>query len=291
MTEQALSAAFDASRQRLHAIAFRMLGSRVDADDAVQDTWLRLSAADHARIDNLGGWLTTVVARVCLDRLKSRPFRSEEPVGAETHDTPATTPAVDGDPADELVMAESIGAAMLVVLDSLRPAERVAFVLHDVFAVSFDEIAVIVGRSPAAARQLASRARRRVQRMNNPAPVDLVLQREVVDAFLRATRSGDFQALVQILDPTVVLRPDAAAEEMGAFRATEGAAHVASILAGGAQTAQRAIVNGLAGLVWVPSGHIRGVIQFTIRDGRITALDVTSDPGRIGAFEIALLDT
>jgi RNA polymerase sigma factor (sigma-70 family) len=292
VTDQALSAAFDASRQRLHAIAFRMLGSRVEADDAVQDTWLRLSSADHERIDNLGGWLTTVVARVCLDRLKSRPFRSEEPVGAGTHDTPATTaPAVDGDPADELVMAESIGAAMLVVLDSLGPAERVAFVLHDVFAVSFDEIAVIVGRSPAAARQLASRARRRVQGMSTPTQVDLVLQREVVDAFLRATRSGDFQALVQILDPTVVLRPDAAAEEMGAFRATEGAAQVASILAGGAQAAKRAIVNGLAGLVWAPRGHIRGVIQFTIRDGRITALDVTSDPGRIDVFDIALLDT
>jgi DNA-directed RNA polymerase specialized sigma24 family protein len=257
VTDQALSAAFDASRQRLHAIAFRMLGSRVEADDAVQDTWLRLSSADHERIDNLGGWLTTVVARVCLDRLKSRPFRSEEPVGAGTHDTPATTaPAVDGDPADELVMAESI-----------------------------------VGRSPAAARQLASRARRRVQSMSTPTQVDLVLQREVVDAFLRATRSGDFQALVQILDPTVVLRPDAAAEKMGAFRATEGASQVASILAGGAQAAQRAIVNGLAGLVWAPGGHIRGVIQFTIRDGRITALDVTSDPGRIDAFDIALLDT
>jgi hypothetical protein len=160
-----------------------------------------------------------------------------------------------------------------------------------VFAVSFDEIAVIVGRSPAAARQLASRARRRVQRMSTPTQVDLVLQREVVDAFLRATRSGDFQALVQILDPTVVLRPDAAAEEMGAFRATEGAAQVASILAGGAQAAQRAIVNGLAGLVWAPGGHIRGVIQFTIRDGRIAAIDVTSDPERIDAFDIALLDT
>jgi RNA polymerase sigma-70 factor (ECF subfamily) len=289
MTDQSLGAAFDASRQRLHAIAFRILGSRVEADDAVQDTWLRLSSTDPERIDNLVGWLTTVVARVCLDRLKSRQSRAEELVGGGTRDFPGPA-AIEGDPTDEAIMAESIGAALLVVLDSLGPAERVAFVLHDVFAVGFDEIAKIVGRSPAAARQLASRARRRIQGTNGTPQVDLVLQREIVDAFLRATRSGDFDALMRILDPSVVLRPDAAAEEMGSLTRTEGAAQVASALAGGAQAARRAVVNGLAGLVWAPRGRVRGVIQFSVVDGLVTAIDVTSDVERISGFDIAVLD-
>lgn len=292
MSDQSLDAAFHASRSRLHAIAFRMLGSRAEADDAVQDTWLRLSSTDPERIDNLGGWLTTVMARVCLDRLKSRPFRSEVPAGHEMTglDHPGSA-AGDGDPADEVIMAESIGAALLVVLDSLGPAERVAFVLHDVFAVGFDEVAEIVGRSPAATRQLASRARRRVQGMSSPPPVDLVHQREVVDAFLRAARSGDFEALVHVLDPTVVLRPDAAAVAMGSYRTTEGAEQVASALAGGAQTARRAVINGLAGLVWAPRGDVRGVVQFTVVDGRITAIDVTADLERIDSFDIAVLES
>lgn len=290
MPDALLAAAFEQSRQRLHAIAFRMLGSRTEADDAVQDAWLRLSSTDPERIDNLGGLLTTVVSRVCLDRLKSRRTRREDMIGDGMPATSDRHPTA-GDPAEEAVMAESIGAALLVVLDALGPAERVAFVLHDVFGVRFDEIGEIVGRSPDAARQLASRARRRVQGTAGPAQVDFVLQREVVDAFLGAARSGDFDSLVQILDPSVMLRPDAAAERMGAFRTTHGAAQVASRLAGGAQAAQRAIVNGLAGLVWAPGGGVRGVIQFTVIDGLITAIDVTGDADSIRGFDIAVLDT
>jgi RNA polymerase sigma-70 factor (ECF subfamily) len=290
MVDQSLGTAFQASRQRLHAIAFRMLGSQVEADDAVQDTWLRLSSTDPERIDNLNGWLTTVVGRVCLDRLRSRRTRREDLVGDEMRDLPGPARA-QRDPADEAVIAESIGAALLVVLDSLGPAERVAFVLHDIFAVGFDEVAEIVGRSPAAARQLASRARRRVQGTSGPTQLDLVRQREVVDAFLRAARTGDFDALVQVLDPTVVLHADAAAEEMGSFPTTEGAVQVASMLAGGARTARRATVNGLAGLVWAPGGRVRSVIQFTVVEGLITAIDVTADAERINGFDIAVLDT
>jgi RNA polymerase sigma-70 factor, ECF subfamily len=290
MVDQSLGTAFQASRQRLHAIAFRMLGSQVEADDAVQDTWLRLSSTDPERIDNLNGWLTTVVGRVCLDRLRSRRTRREDMVGDEMRDLPGPARA-QRDPADEAVIAESIGAALLVVLDSLGPAERVAFVLHDIFAVGFDEVAEIVGRSPAAARQLASRARRRVQGTSGPTQLDLVRQREVVDAFLRAARTGDFDALVKVLDPTVVLHADAAAEEMGSFPTTEGAVQVASMLAGGAQTARRATVNGLAGLVWAPGGRVRSVIQFTVVEGLITAIDVTADAERINGFDIAVLDT
>ena len=290
MVDQSLATAFQASRQRLHAIAFRMLGSQVEADDAVQDTWLRLSSTDPERIDNLNGWLTTVVGRVCLDRLRSRRTRQEDLVGDEMRDLPGPARA-HRDPADEAVIAESIGAALLVVLDSLGPAERVAFVLHDIFAVGFDEVAEIVGRSPAAARQLASRARRRVQGTSGPTQLDVVRQREVVDAFLRAARTGDFDALVKVLDPTVVLHVDAAAEEMGSFPTTEGAVQVASMLAGGAQTARRATVNGLAGLVWAPGGRVRSVIQFTVVEGLITAIDVTADAERINGFDIAVLDT
>ena len=290
MPDAVLAAAFEQSRQRLHAIAFRMLGSRTEADDAVQDAWLRLSSTDPERIDNFGGLLTTVVSRVCLDRLKSRRTRREDMIGDGMSATSDRHPTA-GDPAEEAVMAESIGAALLIVLDALGPAERVAFVLHDVFGVRFDEIGEIVGRSPDAARQLASRARRRVQGTAGPAQVDFVLQREVVDAFLRAARSGDFDSLVQILDPSVMLRPDAAAERLGAFRTTRGAAQVASRLAGGAQAVQRAIVNGLAGLVWAPGGRVRGVIQFTVIDGLITAIDVTGDADSIRGFDIAVLDT
>ena len=290
MVDQSLGTAFQASRERLHAIAFRMLGSHVEADDAVQDTWLRLSSTDPERIDNLNGWLTTVVGRVCLDRLRSRRTRQEDLLGDEMRDLPGRARA-QRDPADEAVIAESIGAALLVVLDSLGPAERVAFVLHDIFAVGFDEVAEIVGRSPAAARQLASRARRRVQGTSGPTQLDVIRQREVVDAFLRAARTGDFDALVNVLDPTVVLHADAAAEEMGSFPTTEGAVQVASTLAGGARTARRATVNGLAGLVWAPGGRVRSVIQFTVVEGLITTIDVTADAERINGFDIAVLDT
>lgn len=276
---------FEANRPRLRGLAYRMLGSRAEADDAVQDAWLRLAGADADDVDNLGGWLTTVVARLCLDRLRSRTSRREDAAGI----TPAELPADDADPAGQAVMADSIGAALLIVLDSLQPAERVAFVLHDVFAVPFDEIAVIVDKSPDATRQLASRARRRVQGTSGTVDVDPMRQREVVHAFLRAAQSGDFEGLLQVLDPGVVLRPDAAALQMGSMKETVGAREVAGALSGGAKVAKLAVIDGLAGLVWAPGGELRGVIQFTVVDGRISALDVTSDPDRIAALDVVVL--
>jgi RNA polymerase sigma-70 factor (ECF subfamily) len=264
-----------------------MLGSRSEAEDAVQEAWLRLDRSDPEQIDNLGGWLTTVVARLCLDRLRARRSRPETPIAEhEAHDV-ADVAGVD--PAQQALMAESVGAALLVVLDSLGPAERVAFVLHDVFAVPFDEIAEIVGRSPDATRQLASRARRRVQGTTT-ADVDPLRQRTLVDAFLRAARGGDFEGLLQLLDPDVVLQPDEAAVRMGSLRETRGAEAVAGALSGGAQTAALAIVDGLAGLVWAPAGRTRGVIEFTVAGDRIVAIHVTGDAERIGELDIVVLD-
>jgi RNA polymerase sigma factor (sigma-70 family) len=284
MTDDWVLEQFEASRPRLHAVAHRMLGSHADADDAVQETWLRLSGTDADRVDNLGGWLTTVIARICLDRLRSRQSRREHAVDVP----PDRVDDVD-DPADDVVMAESLGAALMVVLDSLAPAERVAFVLHDVFAVPFDDIGEIVGRSPEAARQLASRARRRVQGSPPTAGLDLERQREVVDSFLRAARGGDFETLVRILDPQVVMRPDAAAMRMGSLRETRGAEQVAAMLSGGAKAAQLAIVDGLAGLVWAPAGRMRGVIQFVV-DERIVAIEVIGDADRLAQLDIVTLD-
>ena len=286
MDQTWLTGEFEASRPRLRALAYRMLGSRAEADDAVQEAWLRLDNAGGTGIDNLGGWLTTVTARVCLDRLRSRRSRPEEAVGVR----PADQVADDHDPAQQAVMAESVGAALMVVLDSLAPAERVAFVLHDVFAVPFDEVGEVVGRTPEAARQLASRARRRVQGTEPTAAVDLVRQRDVVDAFLRAARGGDFEELVRLLDPDVVLQPDAAAMRMGSFRETHGATEVATLLSGGARAATLAIVGGAAGLVWAPRGETKGVIEFTVVDGRIVAMRVIGDAERIRDLDIVTLD-
>jgi RNA polymerase sigma-70 factor (ECF subfamily) len=283
-----LTAQFEASRPRLQSVAYRMLGSRAEAEDAVQEAWLRLAGTDAARIDNLGGWLTTVVARLCLDTLRSRQARREDAVTDPGSDRAMV--ATDHDPAGEAVMADSVGAALLVVLDSLAPAERVAFVLHDVFGVSFAEIGGILDRTPEAARQLASRARRRVQGTAPTADVDLVRQRRVVDAFLRAARGGDFEGLLHLLDPGVVLRPDAAALRMGALRETRGAAQVASVLSGGARGAALALIDGRTGLVWAPGGRTRGVIEFTVTDGRIVAIDVTGDTERIERLDIVLVD-
>lgn len=287
--EDRLTAEFEASRPRLRAVAYRMLGSQTEAEDAVQETWLRLSRADPSRIENLGGFLTTVVGRVCLDRLRSRRARPEEPLDAR-FPLELTHVANDDDPEAEALLAESVGNALLVVLDLLTPGERVAFVLHDVFAVPFDEISEILGRSPDAARQLASRARRRLQGTPRTTGLDLVRQRDVVDAFLRAARGGDFDALMQLLDPDVVLVPDAAAVSMGSLRETRGAEAVANALSGGARGAQLAIVDGFAGFVWAPGGHTRGVVEFAISDGRIVAIHVTGDAERIGALDIVTLD-
>ena len=281
---------FDADRPRLHAVAYRMLGSHAEAEDAVQETWIRLSRSDPDAIDNLGGFLTTVVGRVCLDRLRARRARPEDPTD-DALLAAVSDPADTDDPAGEVVLAESVGAALLVVLEHLSPAERVAFVLHDVFAVPFDDVAGILGRTPDATRQLASRARRRIRGTEPTSGLDLVRQRAVVDAFLRAARGGDFAALMEVLDPAVALAPDAAALQMGALRATRGAQDVATALSGGAQGARLAIINGLAGFVWAPAGDIRGVVEFTVVEGRIVRIDVTGDPDRIRGFDIAILDT
>jgi RNA polymerase sigma-70 factor (ECF subfamily) len=284
LTEQ-----FEASSPRLHALAYRMLGSHAEAEDAVQETWLRLRSTDPAVIENMGGLLTTVVGRVCLDRLRTRRSRPEDPV-ADVPPADAADARTGGDPLDETVLAESVGTALMVVLDRLGPAERVAFVLHDVFAVPFDDIAEILGRSPDAARQLASRARRHLQGTAPTAGIDLVRQRAVVDAFLRAARSGDFDALMQLLHPDVVLLPDAAAVSMGSLREMHGAESVATALSGGARGATLAIVDGVAAFVWAPGGSIRGVVQFTIDGDQIVSIDVTGDPARLDELDIVVID-
>ena len=280
---------FEASRPRLRAVAYRMLGSHAEADDAVQEAWIRLARDDRSDVENLGGWLTTVVSRVCLDRLRSRKSRREDPAGAQPPE-PDRWAYRDDDPEHHALTADSVGAALLVVLDLLAPAERVAFVLHDVFAVPFDEIADIVGRSPEATRQLASRARRRVQGTAGAPEVDLIRQREVVDAFLTAARGGDFEGLLSLLDPNVVLRPDAAALRMGALGETEGAAEVAAALSGGARVARVALIDGLAGLAWAPGGRTRSAIAFTIVDGKILEINVTGDPERLEQLDIVLVN-
>jgi RNA polymerase sigma-70 factor (ECF subfamily) len=280
---------FEASRPRLHALAYRMLGSHAEADDAVQETWLRLRRNDPADIENVGGLLTTVVGRVCLDRLRARRARPEDPVDdLAAGATSAVDPAAD--PVDEALLAESVGTALMLVLDRLGPAERVAFVLHDVFAVPFDDVAGILGRTPDASRQLASRARRRLQGSTPDGRLDVMRQRDVVDAFLRAARGGDFDALLQLLDPDVVMVPDAAAISMGSLRETRGAEAVAHALSGGARAAQRALVDGVAAWLWAPGGQIRGVVQFTVRGDRIVSIAVTGDADRIRELEIVPLD-
>src|SRR2546425_4072347 len=246
---------FEAHRSHLRSVAYRMLGSAGEADDAVQEAWIRLSRSGAADVENLGGWLTTVVSRVCLDMLRSRTARREEPLDPPVHEATPGPGLPDGiDPEQEALLADSVGPALLVVLETLAPAERLAFVLHDMFAVPFDEIATIVGRSPAAARQLASRARRRVQGATAP-DVDRARQRAVVDAFLAASRGGDFAALLAVLDPDVVLRADPTAGRMGATAEGRGAKAVAQAFKGRAQAAQPALVNGAAGLVWVAGGE------------------------------------
>jgi RNA polymerase sigma factor (sigma-70 family) len=283
---------FEAHRDHLKAVAYRMLGSLSEADDAVQEAWLRLSRSDTSGVENLGGWLTTVVGRVCLDMLRSRTSRREDSLEAHLPD-PIVSPADGIDPEHEALLAEGVGLALLVVLESLGPAERVAFVLHDMFAVPFEEIGPIVGRSPAAARQLASRGRRRVQ---GAAPVpdpDLARQRRVVDAFLAAARGGDFDALVAVLDPDVVLRADRGAVPARSLTEIHGAAAVA----GSALSFQRsgysvqpALVNGAAGVVSTAHGQPVSVMSFTITSGKIVAIDILADPERLRHLDLTVLD-
>ena len=280
-----LAKRFESHRAYLHSVAYRMLGSTGEVDDAVQETWLRLGRSDTSGVENLGGWLTTVVARVCLDMLRSRKSRREETLGPHLPE-----PAADGGHERDAEMADSVGAALLVVLETLAPAERLAFVLHDMFAVPFEEIAPIVGRSPTAARQLASRARRRVQGAPTVADADLTRQRKIVDAFLAASRGGDFEGLLAVLDPDVVFRADHAAQRLGSLAEIRGAAAVAETFKGRAQAAKPALVDGAMALAVVMDGKLRIVLRLTITEDRIAAVEAVADAERIGKFELRMLD-
>jgi RNA polymerase sigma factor (sigma-70 family) len=282
MAEQdMLAERFEAHRARLRAVAYQTLGSAGEADDAVQEAWLRLSRSDPGSIENLGGWLTTVVARVCLNMLQSR---RDEPVGIYLPET-AVSDADGTTPEQEALLADSIGPALLVILHTLAPAERLAFVLHDMFAVPFDDIAAVVGRSPAAARQLASRARRRVQGAAPLPSTDLTRQRAVAGAFLTAARNGDFDALLEALDPDVVVRYNGA-------EAVRGAAAVAGRAFPFTRTAQvilPALINGAAGVVTAADGRPITLVGFTITGAKIVSIDLIDDPGRIAEADLAIL--
>ena len=292
MTEETwVTEQFEQHRTRLRAVAYRMLGSLSEADDAVQEAWLRLNRSDADEIENLGGWLTTVVARVSLNMLRSRGTRREDPLEPFVPD-PIISSTDGVDPEQEALLADSVGLALLVVLEMLEPAERLAFVLHDMFAVPFDEIAPIVNRTPAAARQLASRARRRVQGAPEP-DTDLAGQREVVDAFFAASRDGDFDRLVAVLDPDVVLRADGGPGRPKVTRTVRGAQEVAS----GAFTYRRlapyvkpALINGAAGAVVMPGGRLTAVMAFTVRNGKVVEIDALSDPKRLAELDLTVLD-
>ncbi|MHB8463565.1 MAG: sigma-70 family RNA polymerase sigma factor, partial [Acidimicrobiales bacterium] len=267
---------FEAHRAHLRAVAYRMLGSQSEADDAVQEAWLRLSRSDTTAIENLAGWLTTVVARVSLDMLRSRSSRREEPAGVEVADH-LESPQAGGDPEHEALLADAVGSALLVVLDSLTPAERLAFVLHDMFAVPFDDIGAIVGRSSNAAKQLASRARHKVHG-SGPAPdADPRRQREVVDAFLAASRNGEFDALVALLDPDVSLHADAAAVRMGSPEQVLGARAVAGVFSGRALAAHPALIDGAVGIAWAVGGRPKVAWDVTVTGGKIVHIDMLAD--------------
>ncbi|MFD9307391.1 sigma-70 family RNA polymerase sigma factor [Streptomyces sp. NPDC060048] len=290
MGEQDLLAVrFEEHRSHLRAVAYRMLGSIGEAEDAVQECWLRLSRSDVSGVENLGGWLTTVVARLCLNGLRARETRREDSLETRMPD-PVLSREGAVDPEDEVLLADSVGLALLVVMESLAPAERLAFVLHDMFAVPFDEIAVMLDKTPATTRQLASRARRRVQgRAPVPDP-DLSRQREAVSAFFSATRDGDFDALVALLHPDVVLRSDGGVARARHTVVLTGAETVASQASGYRSLApfvRPALVNGAAGVVCVVEGRLISVMAFTVTDGRIAAIDVIADPERLGAFDLS----
>ncbi len=299
--EDPTAALFEQKRTHLRAVAYRMLGRAAEADDAVQEAWLRISRAGTAGVDNLGGFMTTVVARVCLDMLRTRKSRGEEHVDSDGAEPHAVTGAADSPEHDTLV-ADSVGLALIVVLETLAPAERLAFVLHDMFDLPFEEIAGVIGCAPPAARQLASRARRRVQgRAADPdADADLARQREVVDAFLVASRSGDLTALMAALDPEIVLRADhvalaasAAMQNRGAPRLAvevRGAAAVAASFVGRAQAARPTLIDGSLGLAWAPGGKPRVVFAMTIANGKITAIDVIAQPLRLSELALTLID-
>lgn len=281
---------FEANRAHLRSVAYRMLGSISEAEDAVQESWLRLSRSDTSAVENLGGWLTTVVARVCLDMLRSRKARREEPDDAHLPD-PIIGRDDEGDPEHQVILANSVGLALLVVLETLDPAERLAFVLHDVFAMPFEEIAPIVGRNAAAARQLASRARRRVQSSATSPETTFAEQRRLVDAFYAAARDGDFDALLAVLDPDVIVRADTGLGR--ATRAVRGAQTVARQAMGYAKYAQfgrRAMVNGAPGMIAMSEGRVYSVGGFTVRSGKIVEIDILADPERLRTLDLSALE-
>src|SRR5215216_49805 len=287
-----LAEQFEENRTHLRAVAYRILGSISEADDAVQEAWLRLSRSCTSGVENLGGWLTTVVARICLDMLRSRSSKREEPLGVRVPE-PIVSREGGIDPEHEALLADSVGLALLVVLETLSPTERLAFVLHDMFGVPFEEIASIVGRSPGAARQLASRARRRVRGAAISADAGLACQREAVDAFLAASREGDFEALLAVLDPDVVLRIDGGAVRAGLSREVRGVRAVAEQTLTFSRLSpfvRPELVNGAAGVVVAPRGRPFAVMGFTVRRGKIVEIDVLADPARLRQLDLAVLD-
>src|SRR5262245_31136946 len=290
-TPERLAEEFERHRAHLRAVAYRMLGSATEAEDAVQESWIRLGRTDVSDVENLRAWLTTVVARVCLDILRTRTSRREEPLDVHVPD-PVITRA-DGDPESDAMLADSVGLALLVVLETLEPAERLAFVLHDVFGMTFDEIAPIVDRSPVAARQLASRARRQVQGQAPTSDADLRTQRRVVDAFLAAVRDGDFEALVAVLDPEIVLRADGGAVK-GMSRLVRGVQAVVAQAATFSKIAlsnQVVLVNGNIGVVTrLPDGRLFSVIGFTIAGGKVVEMDILADPDRLSRLDLSAIE-
>ena len=288
-----LTERFEENRPRLRGVAYRMLGSLSEAEDAVQEAWLRLNRIETATVENLGGWLTTVVSRVCLDMLRSRKSRREGPIGAQVTE-PSVVRGEGADPEGEAVLADSVGVALLVVLETLTPAERLAFVLHDLFAMPFEEIGPIVGRSPEAARQLARRARRRVRGAPAAPDVHRERQREVVEAFLRAARSGDLEGLLAVLDPDAVVRIDAAAAVSGTAREVRGAATWAKQFVAFSRRLRfvqpaPALINGSVGLILAPGGKLSRALTFTFTNAKVTQVEVIGDPARLRELDIAVL--
>lgn len=277
---------FEQHRHHLQAVAYRLLGSISEAEDAVQETWLRLNRSDRSNVDNLGGWLTTVISRVCLDMLRSRKAKREEPLEIHAQKTLATMDD-HSNPEHEALLADSVGIALMVVLNKLNPVERVAFVLHDIFAVPYAEIARVVGKSEQATRQLASRARRKVRAARTVPNGDLARQRELVDAFLTAAYAGDFDALIKALDPDVVLRDDRA----GFPSVTRGAEAIAKQVSGRARTAQTALVNGSIGVIAAELGKVHYVIKYTLKEDKIVAIELISNPERISKLDLAITDS
>lgn len=286
-----LARRFEEHRPHLRAVGYRMLGSLAEADDAVQEAWLRLSRSDPSGVENLGGWLTTVVGRICLDMLRSRTSRREDPLDVRVPD-PVVSDLRGADPEQEALITDSVGLAMLVVLDTLAPAERLAFVLHDLFAVPFDEIAPIVDRAPAATRQLASRARRRVQDAGPAPDRDVARQRKVVEAFVAASRGGDFEALVALLDPDITLRVDGGVLARNLSKVVQGAKSVAGqalMYRRFAPLARLVLVNGTVGTLTAPEGEARSVMSFTVVDGRVVRIDILADPERLALVDLSCL--